>query len=135
MQYIESKTSKIDKIILKKSCQSLYSKNNCLFFLKYAPKIYNQNRYHSTFSRKHSSILLTVKLDKQPQRRRSLWNFNKPLLLDEDFVLKMKDHIPMSIEILNKENIFGDQMRYDVLKFEIRKFSIHCLISIIEKER
>ena len=41
----------------------------------------------------------------------------------------MKNHIAMSIETLNKENIFDDQMRWEFLKFETRKFSTHCSIS------
>ena len=40
----------------------------------------------------------------------------------------MKDHIATSIEILNKENIFGDRMRWEFLKFEIRKLSIYYSI-------
>ena len=41
----------------------------------------------------------------------------------------MKNHIAISIETLNKENIFDDQMRWKFLKFETRKFSTHCSIS------
>ena len=41
----------------------------------------------------------------------------------------MKDHIAMSIETLNKENICDDQMRWEFLNFEVRKLSTHCSIS------
>ena len=41
----------------------------------------------------------------------------------------MKDHITLSIETLNKENIFDDQMRREFLKFEVRKLSTHYSIS------
>ena len=41
----------------------------------------------------------------------------------------MKDQIAMSIETLNQENIFDDQMRWQFLKFEVRKLSTHCSIS------
>ena len=47
----------------------------------------------------------------------------------------MKDHMAMSIETLNKENIFDDQMKWKCLNFEIRIFSIHYSISkTTEKE-
>ena len=41
----------------------------------------------------------------------------------------MKDHVAVLIETLRKENIFDDQTRWEFLKFEIRKFSIHYSIS------
>ena len=41
----------------------------------------------------------------------------------------MEDLIAMSVETLNGRNIFNDQMRWEFLEFEIRKFSNHCSIS------
>ena len=41
----------------------------------------------------------------------------------------MKDHIAMSIETLNKENISDDQIKWKCLNFETRIFSIHYSIS------
>ena len=92
-------------------------------------KIYYQNWYQCLSFQWPFPILLTVKLDKESQRGRGLWKFNNSLLSDEYFVLKMKDHIPMSIETFNKKNIFNNQMKWQFLKFEIRKFSIHYSIS------
>ena len=60
----------------------------------------------SSLSSKHSLIQLALKLDKESQRGTGLWKFNDSLLSDENFVLKMKDHIAASVETLNKENIF-----------------------------
>ena len=57
-----------------------------------------------------------------------------PLLSDEDFILKMKDNMTMSIGTLKKENIFVDQMRQKNLKFELRNFTIHYSIST-DRER
>lgn len=44
-------------------------------------------------------------------------------------VSKMKDYIAMSVETLNKKNIFDDQIRWEFLTFEIRKLPIHYSVS------
>ena len=56
------------------------------------------------------------------------------LLPEKDFVLKIKDYIAMSIEILNKESIFDDQIRQGFLKFEMRKFCLHYSVSKNRKD-
>ena len=45
----------------------------------------------------------------------------------------MKDHIHISIETLQEENVSDGRMRYKCLKFEIRKFSIFFSISKIKE--
>ena len=47
----------------------------------------------------------------------------------------MKDHTAMSTETLNKKNIFDDQLRKKFLKSKTRMFSIHYLISKLEKRK
>ena len=47
----------------------------------------------------------------------------------------MKDHTAMSTETLNKKNIFDDQLRKKFLKIKTRMFSIHYLISKLEKRK
>ena len=47
---------------------------------------------------------------------------------DEDFVLKMKDHIAISMETVHKDNILNLMVR-KILKFEIKKFSIYYSVS------
>ena len=46
----------------------------------------------------------------------------------------MKNHIATATMFLNEENIFGDQIRWEYLKYEIRKFSIHFSVSEAKKE-
>ena len=60
------------------------------------------------FSSDHSLILFALKI----------------LLSNERFVFKMKNHIAMSLETLDKENTFNDQMKWEFIKFLIIKFSI-----------
>ena len=52
--------------------------------------------------RNTSPVLFALKLDKEFQRGRGLWKYYNSLLPDEDFVLKMKDYVAMSIGTLNK---------------------------------
>ena len=46
----------------------------------------------------------------------------------------MKNHIATATMFLNEENIFGDQIRWEYLKYEIRKFFIHFSVSEAKKE-
>ena len=47
----------------------------------------------------------------------------------------MKNYIPTSSIFLSEEKIFDDQIRWEYLKYEIRKFSIHFFISEAKKRR
>lgn len=46
------------------------------------------------------------------------------MLFNEDIVLKLKNHVAILLEALNKANMFNDQMRWEFLEFKIRNFSI-----------
>ena len=41
----------------------------------------------------------------------------------------MKNHVATTSIFLNEENIFDNQMRWEYLEYEIRKFSIHFSVS------
>ena len=45
----------------------------------------------------------------------------------------MKNHIATTTIFLNEKNIFNDQIRWEYLKYEIRKFSIHFSVSEAKK--
>ena len=52
--------------------------------------------------------------------------FNGSLTLNKEFVEKMKEHISIGLNLLlEKENILDDQVRWENLKYEVRKFSIN----------
>ena len=53
-----------------------------------------------------------------------MWIFNSSLNLNKEFVEKMKEHISTCLNLLEKENILNDQVRWEYLKYEVRKFSI-----------
>ena len=49
------------------------------------------------------------------------------LISNEDYVEKMKSHISDILNFLNNENIKDDQVIWEYLKYEIRKFTIQYL--------
>ena len=55
---------------------------------------------------------------------KGLWIFNSSLTLNKEFVEKMKEHMSTCLNLPEKENILDDQVRWEYLKYEVRKFSI-----------
>ena len=51
-------------------------------------------------------------------------DFNSSLTLSKEFVEKMKQHLPICLNLFEKENILDDQVRWEYLKYEVRKFYI-----------
>ena len=50
--------------------------------------------------------------------------FNSSLTLKKEFVEKMKEPISTCLNLVEKENILDDQVRWEYLKYKVRKFSI-----------
>ena len=47
----------------------------------------------------------------------------------------MKNNIATTTIFLNEKNIFNDQIRWEYLQYEIRKFSIHFSVSEVKKRK
>ena len=84
-----------------------------LNFSKHTDKLCCNAQYkrHTLKQIKYLSLEKAKMLGKESQRRKVLRKFNNSLLPDEDFVLKMKDHLAMSVETLNKGKVFDDHLR------------------------
>ena len=63
-------------------------------------------------------------LTKDENRGKRLWKFNNSLRMNSDFQTKMKFQIKSTLETLEIEGIRDPQVRWEFLKYEIRKFSI-----------
>ena len=63
-------------------------------------------------------------LRKDENKGNELWKFNNSLSMNSDFQTKMKFHIKSTLETLEIEGIRDPQVRWEFLKYEIRKFSI-----------
>ena len=78
----------------------------------------------AAFSAGHSPLLFSLDLCKDENRGKGLWKFNNSLSMNSDFQTKMKFHIKSTLETLEIEGINDLQVRWEFLKYEIRKFSI-----------
>ena len=72
----------------------------------------------------HSPISFIPRRSQIIAKDRGLWIFNNSLTLNKEFVVKIKEHISNCLNLLEKENILDDQVRWEYLKYEVRKFSI-----------
>ena len=72
----------------------------------------------------HSPISFTLRRLQIIAKGKGLWICNSSLTVNQEFLEKMKEHIPTCLSLLKKENILDDQARWDYLKYEVRKSSI-----------
>ena len=66
---------------------------------------------------------------------KALWKFNKSLLLNKDYVEKVKEHILLTIKMLDNDDLRDEQVRWEYLKYEIRKFTIHFSKNLAKEVR
>ena len=59
----------------------------------------------------HSPIFFSLVSTKPASKGKGLWKFNNSLLLNEEFVTKMRNYIHLKINEMNHENINDDQIR------------------------
>ena len=64
---------------------------------------------------------------KEDQRGKGLWKFNSSLLSNKKH--NIKNQIATTTTFLTEKNIFDDQIRWEYLKYELRKFPIYFSVS------
>ena len=84
----------------------------------------------SKYSKSYKNLNVTVF-----PRRKGLWKFNKPLIKNENYREQMKTLIKHVIDNLDQDNIVDPQFRWEYLKYELRKFSIHCSKGIARNKK
>ena len=84
----------------------------------------NKKDVLAAFSTDHSPLLFSLDLCKGENRAKGLWKCNNSLSMNSDFKTKMKFHIKNTLQTLDIEGITDFQVRWEFLKYEIRKFSI-----------
>ena len=77
----------------------------------------------AAFSTDHSPILLSFQKDIVHTRGKGLWKFNSSLTENKVYIEKMKQHISDTLKTIEHKNQFDDQMKWEYLKFEIRRFT------------
>ena len=79
----------------------------------------------AAFSTDHSPITFSLCHLKEFPRGKGLRKFNKSLIKNENYREQMKTLIKHVLYNLDQDNIVDPQFRWEYLKYEIRKFSIH----------
>ena len=72
----------------------------------------------------HSAIILNIDYFKEGNRGPSFWKLNNSLLNSEDYLIGLKTHLKTIRQSLNKEGVRNYQLRWEFIKYEIRKFSM-----------
>ena len=81
----------------------------------------------------HSPVLISFSKDKQNNKSSGFWKFNNSLLSDDIFKEELKQHIQ---NIKNDNELSNDpQIKWEFLKYQIRKFTIRFSKMRAKKER
>ena len=78
----------------------------------------------TSLSYNYSPVSFTLRKSQIIVKGRGLWIFNSSLTLNKEFVQRMKEHISTCLNHLEKENILDVPIRWEILKYELRKFFI-----------
>ena len=90
----------------------------------------------SSFSSDHSPILASFVISNNVSLRRpGLWKFNNSLVTNAKFVEEMNEHIRKTISNFNNDPNLCDQMKWELLRYEIRSFSINFSKNIAKQLR
>ena len=83
----------------------------------------------------HSAITLHLKGFDTDKRGPSFWKFNNSLIDNKDYILSLQKKLKIVKSELDQENILNPQLWWDLIKYEIRKFSIKFSKDIAKKRR
>ena len=73
----------------------------------------------------HLPITFSYFKNEESDRGRALWKYNNSLIENEEYVLQMKKNILDTLNELFNENILDDQVKWEYLKHNIRKYTIN----------
>ena len=73
----------------------------------------------------YSPITFLYFKNEESKRGRGFWKFNRSLIENEEYVHQMKKLISDTLNELFMENILDDQVKWEYLKYNIRKCSIN----------
>ena len=69
-----------------------------------------------------------------PTRGQGFWIFNNSLTSNSEYVEKMKNQILETLRMLNQDKITDKHLRWEFLKYEIRKFTMNFSKNLVKKE-
>ena len=77
----------------------------------------------ASFCSGHGPIIFTIAFESNSKRGKGLWEFNKSLLSNDEYINKLRNHISVFLIILYQKGIRDDQIRWEFIKFEIRQIT------------
>ena len=67
-------------------------------------------------------------------RGQGFWKFNNSLTSNSEYVEKMKNQILETLRMLNQDKITDKHLRWEFLKYEIRKFTMNFSKNLVKKK-
>ena len=95
-------------------------------------KNWSLNWTDDSFATDHSPILFSSNQMSEFSHGKGLW---KGLLLNKEYVEKIKEHILLTIKMLDNDDLRDEQVRWEYLKYEIRKFTIRFSKNLAKEVR
>ena len=65
---------------------------------------------------------------------RGFWKFNNFLTSNDEYVEKMKNQVSETLCMLDQDKITDKYLKWEFLKYEIRKFTINFSKTIVKEE-
>ena len=69
-----------------------------------------------------------------PTQGKDFWKFINSLTSNDDYVEKMKNQISETIRMLDQDKITDKHLRWEFLKYEIKKFTINFSKKLVKEE-
>ena len=88
----------------------------------------------ASFCTDHLPIFLSLQLEDMPTQGKGFWKFNNSLTTDVEYIEKMKNQIFESLRILDQDKITDKHLRWEYLKYEIRKFTMNFSKNFVKEE-
>ena len=79
-------------------------------------------------------IVFSLELKDMISQEKGLWKFNNSLALNAEYAEKIKKHIFETLRMLDQHDVIDKQIRWEILKYEIRKFIILLSKNLIREE-
>ena len=81
----------------------------------------------------HSPVLFSLSKEKTTLRSKGFWKFNSSLIKDQNYISEIKKLIRNFSN--ENESLFNRQLKWELLKYEVRKFTIKYTKHVAKEKR
>ena len=113
----------------------IHRRLDCIFVSNVLQEPVKKTEILNALSSDHSPVFCSFVNNDIFARGSGVWKSNNSLLLNTEFVKKLKTHIKTVKSNLQENSSFSDHSKWEFLKYEIRKFSIFFSKYLAKKER